>query len=32
LIGRLMQRFVYSAAVLGAMQLTTLVIMTRIAS
>ncbi|MBI4301522.1 MAG: hypothetical protein HY664_02835 [Chloroflexi bacterium] len=32
LIGRLMHRFVYSAAVLGAMQLTTLVIMTRVAS
>ena len=32
LIGRLMRRFIYTAGILGAMQVATLVIMTRVAS
>ena len=31
-IGRLMRRFIYSAGITGAMQIATLVIMTRIAT
>jgi hypothetical protein len=32
LIGKLMRRFIYTAGILGAMQIATLVIMTRVAS
>lgn len=32
LIGRLMKRFIYTAGITGAMQVATLVIMTRLAS
>jgi hypothetical protein len=31
-IGRLMQRFVYTAGILGVMQIATLIIMTRLSS
>ena len=32
LIGRLMRRFIYAAGVTGAMQIATLIIMTRLAT
>jgi hypothetical protein len=32
LIGRLMQRFIYTAGITGVMQVATLIIMTRLAS